>query len=190
MHVQNKRTINTPKLSIFDIFHVPKVSLNLLFVGQLREPGIDVYFLSHGYFMQDPQKGKILGIGHRVGWLFELKSLHVPFKTVIATVTSSIWHARLGHLLGSKLGSLIFNSCLDPVKPEHFDCVSCQLSKYHALPFSNSNSIFSTPFDLIHFDIWGPALHVTVDGSRYFVIFVDDSSRFTWIYLMQNICKI
>ena len=66
--------------------------------------------------MQNPKTGKILGTGHRVGQLFELKSLHIPFKIVVAAITSSIWHARLGHLLGSRLGSLIFSGCLGHVK--------------------------------------------------------------------------
>ena len=76
-----------------------------------------------------------------MGQLFELKSLRIPFKIVVVAVTSSIWHARLGHLLGYRLGSLIFSGCLGHVKQEHFDCVSCQLSKHHALPFSNSDYV-------------------------------------------------
>ena len=53
MHVQNIGTINIPKLSIYDVFHVPKVSLNLLSVGQLCELGVDVYFSSCGCFVHD-----------------------------------------------------------------------------------------------------------------------------------------
>ena len=75
---------------------------------------------------------------------------------------------------------------MGPVKQDHIGCVSCQLSKHHALPFSNSDSVSSTPFDLIYYDIWGPALHVTIGVSCYIVISVEDYSRFTWIYLMQN----
>ena len=57
---------------------------------------------------------------------------------------------------------------------------------FHALPFNNSDSIAKAPFDLIHSDIWGPSPNPTMGGSRYFVIFVDDFSRYTWIYLMKN----
>ena len=41
-------------------------------------------------------------------------------------------------------------------------------------------------FDLIHSDVWGPSPISTPGGSRYFVIFVDDFSRYTWIYLFKN----
>ena len=45
---------------------------------------------------------------------------------------------------------------------------------------------FHASFDLIHSDIWGPSPTATLGGSKYFVIFVDDFSRYTWIYLMHN----
>ena len=122
IHVQNIRTINTLKLSISDIFHVLKVSLNLLSVDQLCELGVDVHFLSLGYFVQNPQRGEILRTGHRVGRQFELESLRILFKIV---VISSIWHACLGHFSDSRLRPLISNGCLGHVKIEHFDCVLC-----------------------------------------------------------------
>ena len=116
MHVQNTGTINTPKFSISNIFHVPKVLFNLLSIGQLCELGVDVHFLSRGCFVQDLQTGEILGTWHKVGRLFELKSLRIPIKTIAAAVTSSIWHSHLGHPSGSRLGSLISSGCLGPVK--------------------------------------------------------------------------
>ena len=124
-------------------------------VCQLCELGVDVHFSSRGCFMQNPQTGEILGTRHKVGRLFELKSLRIPVKTVAAVVTSNIWHACLGHPSGSRLGYLISSGGLGPVKQEHVDCVSDQLSRHHALHFSNSDSVSSAPFDSIHSDIWG-----------------------------------
>ena len=62
----------------------------------------------------------------------------------------------------------------------------CQFGKQTALPFHNSVSHALSSFNLIHSDVWGPSPITTQDGSRYFVIFVDDFSRYTWIYLFKN----
>ena len=48
MPVCHKGTISTPSLSLSDTFHIPKLSLNLLFVGQLCELGVDILFTNHG----------------------------------------------------------------------------------------------------------------------------------------------
>ena len=60
------------------------------------------------------------------------------------------------------------------------------LAKKTALPFNNSVSHALYPFDLIHSNVWGPSPITTQGGSRYFFIFVDDFSRYTWIYLLKN----
>jgi hypothetical protein len=51
-------------------------------------------------------------------------------------------------------------------------------------------TISFSPFDLVHFDVWGPMPIPTMGGSCYFVIFVDDYSRYTWLYLLQNRSKL
>ena len=48
MPVSHKGTISSPYLSLSDTFHIPKLSLNLLFVGQLCKLGIDLLFTNHG----------------------------------------------------------------------------------------------------------------------------------------------
>jgi len=75
---------------------------------------------------------------------------------------------------------------LGSVTNESFDCTACQTAKQPALSFNKSTSISASPFDLVHSDIWGPAPTPTMGGSRYFVLFIDDYSIFTWIYMMKN----
>ena len=66
----------------------------------------------------------------------------------------------------------------------------CQFGKQTALPFNNSVSHSLSSFDLIHSDVWGPSPISTPGGSCYFVIFVDDFSQYTWIYLFKNRSKL
>ena len=133
-----------------------------------------------------------LGIGCRHGQLFQLVHLHLPISTAATTSTHSssptfgIWHSRLGHVSLGRLRFLVSKGVLGPTLNEHLDCQSCQLAKQPALSFNKSTSVSSAPFDLIHSDIWGPSPTSTMGGSQYFVIFVDDFSQYTWLYLLKN----
>ncbi|GKA93126.1 gag-pol polyprotein [Tanacetum coccineum] len=51
---------------------------------------------------------------------------------------------------------------------------------------SNSISSSTAPFDLVHYDVWGPAPVSTKRGFRYYVSFIDDFTRYTWVYLMKR----
>ncbi|KAK9159402.1 hypothetical protein Syun_005743 [Stephania yunnanensis] len=129
-------------------------------------------------------------MGIKVGRLFELTSLHIPVVTQISrsSSTPSIyrWHLRLGHTSTKKLRTLVSGGLLGISKFESFNCVHCQLAKQPASSFSLNESINNTPFGLVHSDVWGPAPTSTVNGYRYFVLFIDDYSRFTWIYFLKH----
>ena len=40
--------------------------------------------------------------------------------------------------------------------------------------------------DLIHSDVSGPMPTTSNNGSRYFLTFIDDFSRFCWVYFMKQ----
>jgi hypothetical protein len=89
MTVKNIGTINTPSLSVPDVFHVPELSFNLLSVGQLCELGYKLVFDFSGVHVQDPRTSQTIGTGRRIGRMFELSSLHLPTTSVSAAVSSS-----------------------------------------------------------------------------------------------------
>ena len=73
-------------------------------------------------------------------------------------------------------------------KLESLDCESCQFEKHVRSSFKSRDKgqIESSSFSLIHFDIWGPSHIATFSGLRYFVTFIDDFSRCTWLFLMKE----
>ena len=102
MPVSHKGTISFPCLSLSDTFHIPKLSLNLLSVGQLCELSTDLLFTNHDVDVQDPQTGQVFGIGHKVGRMFEIHDLKIPSQVVSATATTAtpspdLCHAHLGY---------------------------------------------------------------------------------------------
>ena len=43
-----------------------------------------------------------------------------------------------------------------------------------------------TPFMVIHSDVWGPAKTSSLSRARWFVSFIDDHTRMTWVCLMKS----
>ena len=139
--------------------------------------------------------GQEFGTGPRVGRMFPVDNLRFPLVALVsvaaAVVVSStpslaLWHARLGHASSSRVQQLASRGLLGSVSIENFDYVSCQLGKQPAFPFNTSESISTNIFDLIHSDVWGPSSISSIRGSRYFVVFIDDYSRYSWIFNMKH----
>jgi histone deacetylase 1/2 len=63
-------------------------------------------------------------------------------------------------------------------------CDACQQAKSHQLPYPKSTSESQFPLDLVFSDVWGPAPD-SVGRKKYYVSFIDDFGKFTWIYLLK-----
>jgi hypothetical protein len=101
------------------------------------------------------------------------------------------WHDRLGHL-AFPIVQRVLKECNMPFQQEsnkdHF-CGPCQQSKSHQLPYSRSTSVSSHPLELVYSNVWGPAPE-SVGRYKYYVSFVDNYSKFTWIYLFKYKSKV
>lgn len=169
--------------------------MNLLSVGQLCDLGLNVIFSSSDCIIQDHLTKKQIGTGHKVGRLYAVDKLHIPcspitslFATPTPTCTPFMsWHSRLGHISFSRLRYMFNKRLLDQSKIDKEPCyVTCRLAKQPALSFNNSTTSSSAPFDLVHSDILGKALISSMGGALYYVLFVDDYSRYTWTYLLRS----
>jgi histone deacetylase 1/2 len=99
-----------------------------------------------------------------------------------------LWHRRLGHP-ASPIGQAILstNKLVSSPNKESVShvCDACQQAKVHQLPYELSNRVSSVPLELVHTDVWGPAIKSS-SGFSYYVSFLDDFSKFTWVYLLKH----
>ena len=64
-------------------------------------------------------------------------------------------------------------------------CSDCAISKSFKLPFVSVSCTTSKPLELLHMDVWGPAPISSVHGFRYYLIIVDDYTKYSWFYHLQ-----
>lgn len=100
-------------------------------------------------------------------------------------MANGIWHSPLGHPSKAVLNYLVSHHNLPLQGPlSHLFGQSCPLGKSRKLPFKLSNSIALSPLELIHLDAWtSPSL--SFYGFRYYVLFIDAFSRYTWLYPLK-----
>ena len=67
-----------------------------------------------------------------------------------------------------------------------FHCDVCHPSKHTRSTYSPFPYKKSFPFSLAHSDIWGPSRIPNILGSRWFLLFVDDHTRLSWVFLMKQ----
>jgi hypothetical protein len=96
------------------------------------------------------------------------------------------WHVRLGHPSNQIIQSIRhLNNILFPSECSLSVCNVCQLAKSHQLSYTSSLHRSIAPLELIFSDVWGPAPQY-VGGFKYYISYVDDFSKFSWIYLMHD----
>lgn len=64
--------------------------------------------------------------------------------------------------------------------------VVCIKGKQCRLPFKNIGTGVNKLLELVHADLCGPIEEVSIGGSRYVLVIVDDSSRKVFIYFVKS----
>jgi hypothetical protein len=103
------------------------------------------------------------------------------------SASSVIWHHRLGHPaphIINKLKQIAQLPTLGSLS-HHSLCEPCQIAKSKSLPFFESNNVTTIALEIIHSDLWSSPIP-SISGCCYYVTFIDNFSRFSWIYPLQN----
>lgn len=168
---------------------MPRITKNLLSISRLTaDNNIYVEFHDSACFVKDKLTGRTLLEGRIKDGLYQLPSSTTSANKNFHAFLSikETWHRKLGHPNSKVLSEVMKNCNIKTSTKEEFEfCEACQFGNAHKLPFKNSVSRAVEPLDLVHSDVWGPAPISSVSGFKYYVHFLDDCSRFTWIYPLK-----
>ncbi|CAA7020014.1 unnamed protein product [Microthlaspi erraticum] len=181
-------------ITLKNVYHVPGVKKNLLSVVNAVDSGNYVLFGPKDVkFLKNIQelKADVVHTGARVKDLYVLSASNSYIEKMSTNDNAFIWHARLGHINMTKLKAMVNKDLVNglpklKIQDEGKLCEGCQYGKSHRLPFDNSTSRCNAPLERIHSDLMGPTRTSSYSGFRYMLLFVDDYSRYTWVYFVKE----
>ncbi|CAI7932278.1 unnamed protein product, partial [Closterium sp. NIES-54] len=105
-----------------------------------------------------------------------------------------LWHHRLGHPSLPRLrgmASRVLVSGLPRSLPPLPSgpaptCVPCVEGRQRAAPHSSEFPLTEAPLQTLHMDVWGPARVRGQGHERYFLLVVDDYSRYTTVFPLRS----
>ncbi|CAI7797624.1 unnamed protein product [Closterium sp. NIES-53] len=107
-------------------------------------------------------------------------------------VTADLLHLRMGHARRQQLVECVKKGELKGMKIKEgggqpSKCPDCTTGKLPRTSFPTSTTRASAPLELVHTDVCGPMLTPDREkGSKYFITFLDDFSRLSWVTLLKT----
>ncbi|KAJ0434593.1 putative RNA-directed DNA polymerase [Helianthus annuus] len=179
-----------------DVFHVPGMKKNLFSVPQVTSTGKYVVFGPDDVRIYEkfetPSVPVLQGKQNDTVYVLSAESAYVD-KTK-QNQTADLWHARLSHVGYDRLELMMKNELARGLPKFEINkdvvCAGCQYGKAHQLPFESSQHRTKVPLEIVHSDVFGPVKHVSNQGMKYMVTFIDEFSRYLWVDFMKEKSKV
>ena len=173
---------------------LPLVPVSTLDAGSV----VDAVLLAMSFWSLDPG-GRVLvtpdavlleGVDESIRVFLASDSLVMPSQFAMsATVDAfTLWHARFGHVGLKALRALAAAGKIPSVPMQSGVCAVCartKLTRRPAAVYKPVRHVAVRPGERIHCDIAGPIEPVSRHGRHYFILFVDEFSRFIFGYTMR-----
>jgi len=183
---------NGEQCALTGVYYIPCLATNIISVGQMDEGGcrIDIY---HGVLrIFDRQKKLLVRVKCTSGRMYQLQA-NVGRSACFTAHSSEdawLWHGRFGHLGFDNLQKLVHNKMVRGLPSlDHVNqvCGVCLAGKQRRAPFpDNARRRAAHALDLVHGDLCSPISPPTPSGNRYFLLLVDDMSRYMWLKLIAS----
>ena len=171
-----------------EVLHVPDLTYNLVSVSKASEAGKMTKFDKSGCHILN-SKSKLIATATKFGRLYFL-NYQMNEHACVITRKEDVWHRRYGHLGVQILKQLAASQLVDGFDYDSTKkiifCDSCTEGKHHRSPFPvGGGSRAREPLDLVHTDVCGKLNTKSLGGAEYFLTFIDDHTRYVWIYFIK-----
>jgi hypothetical protein len=183
----------SPDHSISNVFLVDSLYYNLLSISQLCKMGYNCLFTDVGVivFRRSDDSIAFKGVLDGQLYLVDFNDNKAELDTCLIAKTNMgwLWHRRLAHVGMKNLHKLLKGEHILGLTNVHFEkdriCSACQAGKQVGVHHPHKNIMTTDrPLELLHMDLFGPIAYISIGGSKYCLVIVDDYSRFTWVFFL------
>ncbi|KAL4352257.1 hypothetical protein GQ457_06G019090 [Hibiscus cannabinus] len=181
---------NGDQKALQEVYYIPKLCSNIISLGQMTEDGNKVQMAGDTMKVTDNSGKLVMSVKRNQSRLYKI-TLKTSKQVCLQTSLDDpawLWHARLGHVnfhdlkvMGEKklaVGVPLLS------RPNKF-CETCVISKHVRSPFPNqANFRAEKPLKLLHADVCGPISPDTLAGNKFFLLIVDDFTRWMCVYVL------
>lgn len=183
---------NQVTIDIEDVLNVPDLRINLLSVSRIISKGYRVMFSHNCARILDNNGNTKLMAEHRNGLYYVIEKKQLAATAEIKPKASNImeWHLKLGHLNEGSLHELARKEAATGIQisseEKLLPCEICAMGKLSQTPF-NKESVRNTEIlEIIHTDVCGPMRVKSIGGARFFVVFIDDKTRWCEVRFIKH----
>jgi hypothetical protein len=183
----------SPDHSISNVFLIDSLDYNLLSVSQLCKMGYNCLFTDTGVtvFRRSDDSVAFKGVLEGQLYLVDFNKAELDTCLIAKTNMGWLWHRRLAHVGMKNLHKLLKGEHILGLTNVHFEkdriCSACQAGKQVGAHHPHKNIMTTDrPLELLHMDLFGPIAYISIGGSKYCLVIVDDYSRFTWVFFLQE----
>jgi hypothetical protein len=173
-------------------YFIPRLTANIISCGQLDESRYEILICEGVMRVRDERDRLLARICRGPGRLYTL-DLNIARPVCLAAHAGEDawrWHTRFGHVNFQalrKMGQEGLVRGLPPLAQVDQICEACLAGKHRRAPFPSVAQRRSTRvLELLHGDLCGPITPATPSGNQYFLLLVDDYSRYMWAVLLPT----
>lgn len=170
---------------------VSKFKNNFLSMSQIIKNGYKVTFYKDGAKIRR-QDGSVAMSARQENGLYLVEETECHSAMLQSRQDNALikWHQRLGHLNFNDVRCMKNKEMVIGINGniENFNlvCEICEKAKIHQLPYASSTRREKDILRLVHSDICGPFSMQSLGGTKYFVTFIDDKSRYIYIKSLKK----
>ena len=186
-------------LQLHNVLYIPENSNNLLLLGHWKQQSGRSIVIKYGKLELLTKDDIVIAQGicltnnlYQISFQLLKAPVNVDFVFLACkdAISWEDWHKNFGHVSYSSLQQLLQKHLVDSFSVDlsspQPNCVACMEVKITVSPYGPTTKCHTKVGELMHIDLWGKYDKASIHGNYYYLLLVDDASRYVTIEFLKT----